>query len=441
MMRWIAAGLCIGVLLTVTGCWDRTELEEEAFVPSLAIDAGPASGVFIYTFRIAVPRELTGSSSGGNQGGGSGGDTQKGSKAISVMARSLGEAINLTNSTVERRLNFVQCQYVLFGEELARQGVSLHLQDLLRFRQFRRTMFIAVVKGRAADSFKENKPVLESSVIRYLEGLQKLRRFTGMVPIVHLHIFARAVQSGSEDAYTSVASINQGVKEQDRRKNPQQQDSNEETGKESESPAEKQRSNESFRDQTVTYEAGKIRRVGGNPEEFPGAAVFRGDRLVDFLNGEEARLMLALRGELPHAFFTVHGPKGRFTLEVQEQGQPRIVRLSDGERPVWEVQPRFEVDVVSAAGAFDTRSHGGLVDMQREAEQWFDRQAERLVEKLQRDRSDTLRFGMHERRRFLTDAAWKSYGWRDRFSQIQVRVHSHFVIRRVGNQLVSSGMR
>ncbi|MDI3329014.1 MAG: Ger(x)C family spore germination protein [Alicyclobacillaceae bacterium] len=441
-MRWVTAALCAAALFTLTGCWDRTELEEEAFVPSLAIDVGPARGLFVYTFRIAVPRQLAGSPTGNPGGSGNGGDTEKGSKTVSVMAHSLGEAINLTNSTVERRLNFVHCQYVLFGEELARQGVSAHLQDLLRFRQFRRTMFMAVVKGRASDSFKENKPVLENSITRYIEDLQKIRDFTGMEPIVHLHSFVRAVQSEVEDAYTSVVAINEEVKRQDKQKEPQQQGSKQETGKESETSGEKERSQQSFRDRTVTFEAGRMRRIGGNPEEFPGAAVFRGDRLAAFLNGEEARLMLALRGELLHAFLTVQTPQGRFTIEAREQGRPQIVEVAGGDRPVWRVRPKFEVDVVSAVGAFDTRSHAGLTVLQREAETWFNRQAEALIGKVQRELgADPFRFGLHARRRFWTEAGWKSFDWPRRYRELQIQVDSRFVVRRIGNQLVSSAVR
>ncbi|MDI3256427.1 MAG: Ger(x)C family spore germination protein [Kyrpidia sp.] len=443
MRRWMVA-FCAGALLMITGCWDRTELEEEGFVPSFAVDTGPAPGVFIYTFRIAVPQEVAGSSGGQNGGGAGGGgdETQKGSKAVSVMARSLGEAINLINSTVERRLNFVQCQYVLFGEGAARQGLSPHIQDLLRFRQFRRTVFLAVVRGKAADSFKENKPVLESSVTRYIEGLQKLKAFTGMVPVVQLHTFVRAMEGDSEDPFTSVLAINESVKEQDRRKNSQQQGANQETGKESESSGEKQRSDREFQTPAVTFEAGRMRRVGGNPEEFPGAAVFRGDRLVDVLSGEEARLLLALRGDLAHAFFTFRVPQGRFTLEVQQhEGRPRIVEGAARGKPVWQIDPPFDVDLVSAVGAFDTRTHQGLLELRRMAEQQFDAEAERLVAKLQKCGSDALGLGLYARRGFLTDAEWRAYGWRDRYEEIQVQVRSRFVIRRIGNQLVSSGAR
>lgn len=437
--RWCLAVMAVAFLF-VSGCWDRTELEEEGFVPSFAIDTGPAPGMYVYTFRIAVPREMSGPSGspGGGGGGEGGGETEKGSKSVSVVARSLGEAINLVNSTVERRLDFVQCQYVLFGEGVAREGVSPHVLDLLRFRQFRRTMFVAVVRGKAADSFKENKPLLESSVTRYIEGLQRLKTFTGMVPVVQLHRFARAMDTDSEDAFTSVLAINQAVKAQDRSKASQKPGASQGGGKESESPGEKARSEQQLQNPSVNFEAGRMQRVGGNPEEFPGAAVFRGDRLVEILDGEEGRMLLALRGELAHAFLTFRVPQGRFTVEVQQhEGGPAMSYNLAGSRPVWRIAPEFDVDLVSAVGNFDTQSHQGLSQLRQWAEQEFNRQAERLVAKLQRDGSDALGLGLYARRDFLTDAEWQNYRWRERYPQFSIQVQSRFVIRRVGNLLTS----
>ncbi|CAB3390508.1 hypothetical protein [Kyrpidia spormannii] len=72
MRRWWCLAMMAVACLFVSGCWDRTELEEEGFVPSFAIDTGPAPGVYVYTFRIAVPREMSGPSS--SPGGGGGGE-------------------------------------------------------------------------------------------------------------------------------------------------------------------------------------------------------------------------------------------------------------------------------------------------------------------------------------------------------------------------------
>nr|MDA8233335.1 Ger(x)C family spore germination protein [Clostridia bacterium] len=88
--------ILILLLLTsfLSGCWDRRELEEQAFVLTLGVDKGTIPSSFLWTFQIAIPRQLA----GGQTGGGGGGGGQKPSTIISVEATTLFGALNLINS-------------------------------------------------------------------------------------------------------------------------------------------------------------------------------------------------------------------------------------------------------------------------------------------------------------------------------------------------------
>src|SRR5690625_2951278 len=147
--RLTAASIMLISVLNLTGCWDRRELDELAIVLSMAIDAGEKDGDLLISYKIVNP-------AGGNQGDG-GSDESSGAGQMQSFFILSGQGSSIVDANREiqlrlsRQLFFSQVQVILFGEELARQGVGPLLDHLERDGQLRRTMWIGVVEeiGRA----------------------------------------------------------------------------------------------------------------------------------------------------------------------------------------------------------------------------------------------------------------------------------------------------
>ncbi|MDA8235641.1 MAG: hypothetical protein M0Z31_12735 [Clostridia bacterium] len=152
----ILASLLILLLLTsfLSGCWDRRELEEQAFVLTIGIDKGPIPSSFLWTFQIAVPRQLA----GGQTAGGGGGGAQQPSTIISIESTTIFGALNLINS------------------------------------------FLLVAEGKAKDTIAAYKPILEQNPAKFIETLVLNSSYTDLMPKTQLHDYLTHAESKAIEA-------------------------------------------------------------------------------------------------------------------------------------------------------------------------------------------------------------------------------------------------
>lgn len=102
---------------SATGCWDRIELEDVAWVQAMGFDPG-VDGYLATTFQIGIPHSLR---SATVSGGGAGGAPEY--LTVTIHSRTALEALDLVSLNLGRRVSLVHTQLFLFGEELARSGL------------------------------------------------------------------------------------------------------------------------------------------------------------------------------------------------------------------------------------------------------------------------------------------------------------------------------
>lgn len=130
----------IPCILLVSGCWNRRELNELALVVAMSIDKCEEG--YEISAQVVEPSEVA------SQKGGSGRSpvttyTEKGTYIF--------EAIRRMTTTSPRKLYFSHLQMLVIGEELAKEGISKPLEMLTRDPEFRKDFYIVVsrnVKGR-----------------------------------------------------------------------------------------------------------------------------------------------------------------------------------------------------------------------------------------------------------------------------------------------------
>ncbi|UGB32096.1 Ger(x)C family spore germination protein [Metabacillus sp. B2-18] len=134
--------LCICVLL-LTGCWDRVEVNDLAFVVSTGFDK-----VGDNQFRVSVQVPLPGAmseSSGGGGGTGGGGPYY----VDSGIGRNVRESNDDLQERMSRELYFAHRRIIIFGEELARFGFKKSLDVVLEQPQSRLSAYVLLTKGEA----------------------------------------------------------------------------------------------------------------------------------------------------------------------------------------------------------------------------------------------------------------------------------------------------
>ncbi|MBM7865280.1 Ger(x)C family spore germination protein [Heliobacterium gestii] len=408
----------IGAMLVLqTGCWDRNELETLAFVLTMGVDRSADNQIDVI-MRIGVPGNI-GAEAGKSQGE-SIGET---SKPITVTARSIPEAISLAEATVERRIDFRHLRVIIFGEELAKEGIMPHLDVMERFRQFRRTVFVWVAKdGPARDVFLTAAPVLEKSVSRYVDGIARgVIRF-GYSRMPTLHDFLSEVENEQSDSVLPLVGINPTVA------------SEKKDGQVKVMPTEKYHGLMGGKEEPGGKTLEPLHRSGGNPSEFLGVAVMQEGRMIDKWSGWEARVYGLLRDTYRSGIWVFESPArpGTFAVQIRRAKEPALDVTWEGEKPHLNIHVFLEGELMAVPSLEQLVSPEGISIFEDQVVKVITKETDRLIKKAQKEKADPFYFARFIQMRTLTMQEFDRLDWKNRFSQATYEFHIEFEIRRPG---------
>lgn len=172
--HWTKLLLLSLIPLLLTGCWDRLELNDVAFVVATTVDLEEDG-----RYKVAVQIPLTGQLGGPEGGGGGSGGNQEYYNNYAV-ADSLMEAYSLLQTRMSRQMKFGHYRLLILGEDFAKQGMKGLFDLLARKPENRLSVFPVVAKGKAFDLL-QSQPKLErfpSEAMRELAKLGDLPSFT-----------------------------------------------------------------------------------------------------------------------------------------------------------------------------------------------------------------------------------------------------------------------
>ncbi|SFE59579.1 spore germination protein KC [Paenibacillus catalpae] len=137
--------------LTITGCWDRKELNEVGIAVAIGVDTAPKDHLKV-TAQVVIPSEVASSQSAG-----------KGGTSVTVyeaVAPTLLQAIQKMTEISPRRVYLGHIRMLIFGESFARKGISEIVETMVREPTTRSDFYVAVAKGkRASDILKVTTPM------------------------------------------------------------------------------------------------------------------------------------------------------------------------------------------------------------------------------------------------------------------------------------------
>ncbi|MCL6515360.1 Ger(x)C family spore germination protein [Alicyclobacillus sp.] len=427
--RWrTLAAASLAVCGLTSGCYDRQELEQQAFVTTLGIDKAP-DGLIDCTFRIALPENPA-------SGGGKGGDTPlAGTGPVTFRAHNIVEALTIANSSVERTISLTHLGQVIFGEDLAREGLSDELQAMTRFREFRPSLYLGVARGKAHDIIAADKPVLEHSPTRMPDSIADVGERTGLFPVVSLHDFITVSSEHHMASMMPTLSVNDSVK-------PNTQGQQGGQGQGGGGGGANSGAGSDAGDKPLSFTSGQVARSGGNPVEWMGAALFKEGRLVGTIDGRQSMLLSVLQGHIKRTQMTVPDPltKGQYLSLALKTERTPVYTVRLGEPMQIGVLVPIEADVVSMKGS----ANYSLPQTRLKVEQTLNRELSEqftsvLSLLLNRYQCDVVPVALHARHLFPTHEAYVNYPWEDRLKDAQVHVSVQLHVRRFGVQLAPAG--
>lgn len=156
-MKLIKQAVIILMLLNLTGCWSKVELDELTFIYGLYIDVGKEPGTVEVSISSPLPNRLM----SGTQAGSGTGDG-KAYTLVSKTARTIQDATIMIQKDLSRHLEISHIKIVVLGKEYAQQGIGKVLEWFERKPEFPLDTYIMAAPGKAKDIFKLT-PVFEQN--------------------------------------------------------------------------------------------------------------------------------------------------------------------------------------------------------------------------------------------------------------------------------------
>ncbi len=422
LRKKILAGLVVGLVSAslLAGCWDKRELEDLGFVLAMGVDAGQ-DGQILLTAQIAVPAKLGG---GGGGGGGAGGGTQGPPVLVkTVSGRTILDAIDKFQATSDRQLSFLHNKMVIFGHDLAKKGLENHMHVLTRWREMRRSIFVLVSNGKAADILKI-EPQQEANPSNYLENLVREDNRMGKIPFIQVNDFVQGLEARGME---SVAPIIRVEREGKRSGNPGPGGSGDEGGKKKDKGSKKGEESDK--------QEGGATEAPARAANLGGLAVFRKDKLVGELNEEETRGYMMITGRLRRGILVMPNPfepDKWVSLLIREAN--RRVRVKDlGDHPRFEVRLILDMDYGEIQGTTARLVEPkNIKKVEQVAARLVRETAVRVIRRSQEDfKTDIFGFGEMVREK-VSPAVWDRFNWPEAYPQAKIDVTAKVNLRRLG---------
>lgn len=160
------------VLLTQTGCWNAREINELAFVLSIALDK--ADNGFKVTVQMAKPETYSKSTTGGMKNV----ENEKPFWVVTSTGKTIFEAIRNMASVSSRRIFWPHIRIIIISEELARSNLLEIFDFFTRNPELRMRTWVAVTQGEAG-KILEIVPMMEKDTSQNIEKIIDKATLTG----------------------------------------------------------------------------------------------------------------------------------------------------------------------------------------------------------------------------------------------------------------------
>lgn len=413
--RGIAKMLIILSCMLLTGCYDATEIDDLAYASAIGLDKGTTNELRM-TLQIMVPTAIAGGGGSGDSGGVGGKET---STVTTIETPTVYSGFTMINNYLTKQINVSHAKLLVISEDLAKEGIGQYIHALIRGREFRGTIHVAVSKCKAEDYIKEVKPILEANVSKYHELRHSSYQYTSFTTSSQLIDFYLRQECTCSQAVANLV-------------DKSKYKSTDEFTNDESTYMKKGRTKPLEGD----YLAGGIPQVGEVKNEVMGLAVFDGDKMVGELDGEETTFFLMLSGQFKRAYITFTDPLVNdqyIVLDVRQRGAPRKNTILQNDMPYCEAELSLEADILSIQSEINYESVENLPILERAAEDFIRTGIYRFLEKTTKElNSDICAFGMELKKKMMLWEDWERINWLSRYKDASFNINVKMHIRRTG---------
>ncbi|WP_178022025.1 Ger(x)C family spore germination protein [uncultured Paenibacillus sp.] len=387
--RIVIAALLIAGLAILPGCWSKKELNELAVVMALGIDRDREG--------YAVSAQVMNSSEVGSQQRSSIGSSPV--VTYTAVGKTIPDALQRMLEVTPRLLYLSHVRVLVFGEDMARQGVSDAMDFISRNRQLRTDFYLLVAKGmKASDILQVVTPFEHIPANSLYSSILVSNKKSAAMGRITLRQFITELDSSGSNPVLSGVEV----------RGPRQ------TGN----------------------DLDNVRRI--KPDtilKHAGLAVFVKDRLVGWLGESGSKSINYVLNEVEMTAGNVPCPKGGVVgVEITHADSAFDVKLAQDGRPEFLVRLRLEANVNAVQCDLDLSKPSAVEDIEKGLANKLATNVERNIGEVQRKYGADI-FGLGEALHRKYPKVWNKYRghWEDHFRTMKVRVHSEVAIRHIGS--------
>ncbi|MFP4959921.1 Ger(x)C family spore germination protein [Bacillus subtilis] len=353
------------ICILLTGCWDRTEINDIAFVVSSAIDKKKDQ------YRVAMQIPLVGQL-GGQTGGGGGTAGSKTWYVDSASGTTIREANNKLQTSLSRTINTSHRRTVIIGEDMARDGVAPVFDILTRNPQNRLTALILVSRGEARDILNTDVQLEQFPA----EMIRELAIIATSRPVFLSRFMSDLVEIGS-DPYAPVISASK------------------------------------------TKPGGK----GKSNLKIDGLAIFKKDRLMDIFKDEHmtAALMLLNQARQPEFIVDLPNQMGQASIQLQKSNASFHAAEKNGKLSMT-IEIRAKGIIMENQSTYETRENDQYYIIQKALNRTIKKDVISTVHRLQKLKADPAGFQDRTIRNTATTKNLLKKEWEEVYKDMEVHV-------------------
>lgn len=382
-------------------------IDSFAYVVAIGLDKGTSNNLKI-TFQTLSP--ATSSSSAKSSGGES--SDQKSSSVIttSIECSSINSGIQLLNGYIgSKLLNLSHCQTIIFSEELAYDGISDYIYDLVNNVQVRHDTNIVVSKSNAEYYLNNSESVYEKLISKYYNISPTFGKYTGYTHDISLSTFFSDLNDSFLEPTAILSSIN----------SPQFVQSN-------------NYDDNYLRDST--YKAGQSPIESQNSGiEDVGLAVFKNGKLIGELTAIETIAYLLTTNNFEECELTILNPFDEnstidFSLSKQK-GTKNKIEFVNG-TPLITTSLHLNANILSIKKGDNYSDSTVLSELESKLNSYIENIVyEYLYKTTMEYNSDISGFGKYAISKFLTTKDWNNYNWLENYKNSFFKVNVSTTIK------------
>ncbi|PID23339.1 Ger(x)C family spore germination protein [Sporosarcina sp. P7] len=381
-------GLLVLLILTLflSGCWDRRELNELGIAMALGIDK--SEGKYLVSAQVVVPSEVSMKTN------------SQGRSAVTLFqasGESIYEAFRKMTKNSPRKIYPGHLLILVISEDLAKEGIAESLDLLSRDWELRPDFYVVVAKNTtASEVLNVNTPIESIPATKMYKSLQvSERNWAGTKGIILDELIKDLVTDGKEAVLTGIEVIG---------------------------------------DKEIGSSKQNVETITSTAEiKYDHIAVFKGDRLVGWLNEEESRGYADITNSVKSTVTAISCPKkGKITLNILDYNSKFTGAINKGE-PEVNIKIQAEGDLGEVQCPIDLTKPETIDELEKVYEKELDAIIHRTVETVQSQYHSDI-FGFGEAISRSNPKEWEKMKdhWDEKFSEVTVNTQIDLKILQTG---------